>query len=395
MKPDRPRTACAAAAQDEVEQRRRREIVRSLTRWFARSARDLPWRREPMPGRRDPWASLVSELMLQQTQVARVLEKFPEFMARFPTPTHLARADEHDVLAAWSGLGYYRRARLLHAAAKAIVEQFGGAVPANPDDLRTLPGVGRYTAGAVASIVFGLGEPIVDGNVSRVLLRLRGLEQSPADAADWCWEEATALALAAGRHVGAFNEGLMELGALVCTPRTPSCGQCPLAGGCEAFARGLTDRIPAPKRPAARKGLTAHSVVVLSPGGKVLVERRPAKGLWAGMWQTPTLEVPRDASDEAPLFQHPPADLLSLLGLGFASLESSPPTTFSHATTHRDVLFVVWHARCARAAAAGKDRSWISPADVAGLALANPQRRIIEAAFSPSPRRRGSSVRGG
>lgn len=395
MKSERPRHACEAAAQDEAQLRRRRQIVRSLTRWFASNARDLPWRREHAPGRRDPWSSLVSELMLQQTQVARVLEKFPDFMARFPTPAHLARADEHDVLAAWSGLGYYRRARLLHAAAKAIAQQFGGEVPQNPEALRSLPGVGRYTAGAVASIVFGIGEPIVDGNVARVLLRLHGLEQSAAQAAEWCWEESAALARAAGKDVGAFNEGLMELGALVCTPKAPSCDRCPLSQGCAAFSKGLTDRIPTPKAPPSRKGLTAHSLVVRSASGRVLVERRPATGLWAGMWQAPTLEMPRDAADDAPLFRSPPPRMLESLGLGFVRLESSPPVTFAHTTTHREVLFVVWTSSCPRAVPPGENRRWIARGDLESLALANPQRRIIEGAFSPSPRPRGSSARDG
>src|SRR5690606_18237159 len=160
-----------------------------LCRWFHDHAREMPWRILP----RDPYHALVSEFMLQQTQVSRVLEKFPAFLARFPTLRHLARADEQDVLAAWSGLGYYRRARNLHAAARAIADRFDGRVPASADDLRSLPGVGRYTAGAVASIVFNQPVPIVDGNVARVLIRLEGRDLAADEGQPWAWTRAAEL----------------------------------------------------------------------------------------------------------------------------------------------------------------------------------------------------------
>jgi len=190
---------------------------------------------------RDPYFSLVSELMLQQTQVARVIEKFTEFVGRFPTVEALARADEGGVLAVWSGLGYYRRARHLHRAAREIVARFEGRVPTTVEELMTLPGVGRYTAGAVASMVFGRAEPLVDGNVARVLVRIEGRECSAAEGVAWAWERAGELVRIAeapkGQSAkrsllgpGVFNEGLMELGAVVCVPRGPRCGVCPVRG---------------------------------------------------------------------------------------------------------------------------------------------------------------------
>ncbi|MCA9294882.1 MAG: A/G-specific adenine glycosylase, partial [Phycisphaerales bacterium] len=215
--------------------------------WFRANARDLPWR-----AARSAYAGLVSESMLQQTQVARVVERFTQFMARFPTVHDLAAADEQEVLAIWQGLGYYRRARHLHQAAKAIVEEHDGVIPADINALRALPGVGRYTAGAIASIIYHRPEPIVDGNVYRVLARLDAQNKpaSDAEAQRWGWSRASELVQLA-RDPGAFNEGMMELGATICTPRAPACSDCPVRAGCRAHADGRADVIPPPKQRAA------------------------------------------------------------------------------------------------------------------------------------------------
>ncbi|MFG0315432.1 MAG: A/G-specific adenine glycosylase, partial [Phycisphaerales bacterium] len=197
-------------------------LTRALEAWFRASARELPWRTDT----RDPYRSLVSELMLQQTQVSRVIEKFGPFLERFPTVEALAAAPEDDVLAAWSGLGYYRRARLLHACAKAIVEHHDGVVPDSLDDLLELPGIGRYTAGAIASMVFGQRAPIVDGNVARVLLRVHNkpVPQTEKTTIDWAWQRAEEL-VGACDDPAVFNEAMMELGATVCVPKGPRCLQ--------------------------------------------------------------------------------------------------------------------------------------------------------------------------
>lgn len=370
-------------------------LAKALATWYPRVARDLPWRTRQTKeagSRRDPWGALVSELMLQQTQVARVLEKFEPFMTRFATPRMLAEAAEHDVLALWSGLGYYRRARLLHACAKAIVERHAGRVPESVDALRALPGLGRYTAGAIASIVFGAATPIVDGNVARVLLRVSARQGvTAADAMEWAWDEAEDLvnaAAAAGVDVGVMNEAMMELGATVCTPRLPRCDACPIAALCRARADGTQESIPEPKRAAARRAITAD-VLVIRRGDRVLVRRRPARGMWAGLWEAPTRERPGtpEGSGNA-------ADtLIADLGLTDAGLEPSlcalesgrPETAFLHKTTHRDVYFRVWRVTGERSRSVPKTKDeswrWVRLEELDGLGLSNPQAGILRAAL--------------
>lgn len=349
---------------------RDRALARALIAWFQAAQRDLPWRRTDAAGRRDPYASLVSELMLQQTQVARVVDHFAPFLARFPTPADLARADEHEVLAAWSGLGYYRRARALHAAARLIVDRFAGRVPSDPDDLRTLPGVGRYTAGAIASMVFGRPEPIVDGNVARVLLRLDADASLPTDRStvDRLWHRAGALVQIAGElgHAGAFNEGLMELGATVCTPSSPACTSCPIAKHCAAYKRGLTGTIPTPRPRTASSVLHAATVVVVNTRGQLLVERRGSSGLWASMLQAPTLEDPARAPTPSDLKRTLPLARVRRIG------------RLDHQTTHRLVRFVVYRGEpIPRARLAVGGRVWRSRRSLAGAELSNAQRRIL------------------
>lgn len=338
--------------------------------WFRRERRRLPWREPAGDGRsRDPYHALVSEFMLQQTQVSRVLEKFPLFIQRFPSVECLARADEHDVLALWSGLGYYRRARSLHAAAKAVVERFGGRVPAEVEELVTLPGVGRYTAGAISSIAFGRPAPIVDGNVARVLMRIEGRDapQTDPETVNWCWRRAGELATAA-EDPAAFNEGLMELGATVCTPRAPRCLYCPVRERCVAFATDRQDEIPPPKPRARQSELHAAVVLIRGAGGRLLVERRPSVGLWASLWQAPTLE-----RDDRPSRA---GELRAAFGL--ASVRKREAFTFK--TTHRIVRFTVYEGEAAdpgNAADPALPRAWRTAEEIAKLALSNPQRRIL------------------
>lgn len=349
-----------------------RWLTRSIARWFAANARDLPWRTEP----RDPWLSLMSEIMLQQTQVARVAERFHTFAERFPTPRAMADASVDDVLALWSGLGYYRRARLLHACATAIVERHNATVPASAEALHDLPGVGRYTAGAVASIAFGLEAPIVDGNVARVLLRVHGIEAA-ADGPGvqaWAWSRASELARAAAGSVGPASEGIMELGATVCTPASSRCDACPIRARCVAHDRGIVDRIPKPKTRAKRQPLSISALVVTDRRGRVLLEQRPSGGLWGGLWQPPSVEraVARPVSVQA---------MLESLGL-LDEVES--PTShgqFGFATTHRNIRVGVWSARARhatriRAACEGTAR-WFTQAELGGLGMASAQRKML------------------
>lgn len=352
-------------------------IAADLSRWFARDARDLPWRRK-----RGGYGALVAEAMLQQTQVARVVDRYREFMRRFPTVAALARASGQEVLAAWQGLGYYRRAASLHAAARMIVSDFAGRLPATAAELVKLPGVGRYTAGSIASIVHGERVPAVDGNVQRVLARLearRDRAQEPA-LMKWAWKRAAEL-VAQAEDPGAFNEGMMELGATVCTPRAPRCASCPLALSCRALARGTQDRIPAPGRPAPRLRVHHHAVVV-HRGEAVLLEQRPARGMWSSMWQVPTVEA------EEPLG---PAALARALPVPVRDLRNCG--SFEHSTTHRSIRFHVYAAKATARRNEPVRGTWRRPDGMDELPMSNAQRRVLAIAMAAAGPEVTSSLR--
>jgi A/G-specific adenine glycosylase len=343
-----------------VDDGRDRRRTSALCAWFERHQRDLPWRR-----RRDGYTALVSEAMLQQTQVSRVVERFEAFVRRFPTVRALAEADEQEVLAMWSGLGYYRRARLLHAAARQVVAEHGGRVPSDVDTLRTLPGVGRYTAGAIASIVHGRPAPLVDGNVQRVLARWDADETPPATdsaAAERAWERAGQL-VALADEPGVFNEGLMELGALICTPRAPSCLRCPVAAECEAARQGRQAEIPPPKPAAARRRVHHHALVIVRRG-RLLLEQRGDDGLWSRMWQPPAVEAAQRMGVEAvgAAFAERSLPLVRLRRLG----------DFDHHTTHRLVTFHVFGGTTRR-----RRGAWHELDRLAELPMSNAHRRLV------------------
>lgn len=258
-----------------------------LLAWFEAARRDLPWRRD-----RDAYRVWISESMLQQTRVEAVIPYFERFLARFPTVADLAAARVEDVLAAWSGLGYYRRARSLHEAARAVVERHGGVFPSARAELLALPGIGPYTAGAVASIAFDRPEPLVDGNVARVLARIFALD-APQESAGFraaTWDRATELvAELGGRSAGEWNQALMELGALVCVPREPRCPVCPIRSACAAYERGLALELPRPKRRPTVIEVELHVALVRS-GESWLMAQRPPGGRMAGLWELPTIE---------------------------------------------------------------------------------------------------------
>lgn len=345
---------------------RARRLARRIEAWFEPSARAFPWR--PTDGSaRDPYVSLVSEVMLQQTQAARVAERLPLFIARFPDARALASAEEGEVLSAWEGLGYYRRARMLHGAARAMVERHGGEVPRDVEALRALPGVGRYTAGAVASMAFGRREACVDGNITRVILRLQGAALEPGDGAceRFVWDAAGALVEACD-DPAALNEGLMELGATVCKPppHSPSCGECPLSRMCVARRQGRQDEIPRPKARAPVRELHHSCVVVRDRRGGVRVQQRGATGLWAGMWEPITLET-----------ESPAGESEARRWARVRSLEVIE--RFEHKTTHRLVRCVVW---CGEGAGRGTPGRWASAEEVARLAMSNAARRALRAA---------------
>lgn len=267
-----------------------REFQRRLLSWFAENARDLPWRRS-----RDPYAIWVSEIMLQQTRVAAVLDHYHRFLRRFPSVQDLAATAEDEVLAHWSGLGYYRRARLLHRAAQVVVNERNGNLPQTALELRALPGVGDYTSAAISSIAFAEAAACVDGNVERVLLRLRGWSEDSGTRAKIRAEAARLLDPA---HPGDFNQAMMELGATVCLPRSPLCLQCPVCGLCAT--RG---EHPARARKPMRAGNSAYAFLLRTRNrtAEVLLERRPPGAtLMPGMWELPALG-PKSAPEDAPI----------------------------------------------------------------------------------------------
>jgi A/G-specific adenine glycosylase len=339
-----------------LSRKRASKIADAIEGWFPRSARSLPWRKH-----RTGYGTLVSEYMLQQTQVQRVVASFTAFLRRYPNVRVLAGAQEENVLAAWSGLGYYRRARHLHRAAMAIRDRFGARVPRRVEDLLTLPGVGRYTAGAIASICFNERVAIVDGNVSRVLLRIAGCAASPeaAETRASVWAAAEVLVQQA-REPGVLNEGLMELGAMICTASSPRCGKCPLANVCVAYRTGRESIIPHPHRSPRWKTVHHHSVVVRR-GDLFFVEKRGESGLWAGMWQVPTIEADRALT---------PDEVRSQLGVKVDRLV--PAGAFEHRVTHRRITFHIFSAR-----SRAKMGNWQLPSAIPSLAMANPQRRIL------------------
>ncbi len=252
-----------------------------LLAWYRRSRRDLPWRRT-----RDPYRIWVSEIMLQQTTVRAVVPYYRRFIRLFPTVRALAAARRSEVLAAWSGLGYYRRARHLSAAARIIVTRHAGRFPRRPEDALALPGVGRYTAGAILSIAYGARLPVLDGNVARVLSRLHRVGGAESAARRRrLWRLAGGL-VAAAPSPGDLNQALMELGATVCTPAAPACAVCPLSRRCAARAAGLQERIPPSRRARAPVEVRA-AVAVVTRRGRYLLRRRSDPDLMHGLWEFP------------------------------------------------------------------------------------------------------------
>jgi A/G-specific adenine glycosylase len=256
----------------------KQSFQRQALAWYGRHQRDLPWRRSS-----DPYVVWVSEIMLQQTQVATVVPYFTRFMAQFPTVRALAEADEQAVLRQWEGLGYYRRARQLHRAARIVVEQFDGQFPRDLDSVRSLPGIGRYTAGAIVSIAFDTPAPILEANTVRLFSRLIGVRDAPASSAAQALLWQLAEAVVPRRRCGAFNQALMELGSLLCTPRAPRCHECPVSGLCAAFRSGDQERIPKPRASAQIEDVREAAVVVRR-GVKVLLRRCTVDERWGGLW---------------------------------------------------------------------------------------------------------------
>ena len=346
--------------------------------WYRAGHRDLPWRRT-----RDPYGIWVSEIMLQQTQVATVIPYYQRFMERFPTVEALAAAPEDEVLRLWSGLGYYLRARHLHHGAREVLSRHEGRIPEAIEELLRLPGIGRYTAGAIASIAFERAAPILDGNVTRVLCRLYGLrgdpKRAPLHARLWQLAEA----LIPEGEAGDFNQALMELGATVCTPASPRCDVCPLAERCEARRLGLQESLPELARPPAPTPLRMAAAVVWRASEVLLVKRstEPARGKnsghtwWAGMWQFPTGPVAPEESTAAAVVR------VARETAGLDVTSGAVAGLVRHGVTRWKITLEARHCLpiegeptpggCA-------DWRWSTLEETAQLALPAPQRRLVE-----------------
>ncbi|NIK11576.1 A/G-specific adenine glycosylase [Alkalibacillus almallahensis] len=253
-----------------------------LINWYYDQKRDLPWRRT-----QDPYHIWVSEIMLQQTQVDTVIPYFKHFMNHYPTVYELAHADQQDVLKAWEGLGYYSRARNLHDAVKEVVSTYNGQVPSDKKELKKLKGVGSYTQGAILSIAFNQPEPAVDGNVMRVMSRVLEIDEDIAKPKTKTVFEDIIRDIISEEDPSAFNQGLMELGALICQPKNPRCDQCPVQSHCQAYAKGIQTELPVKTKAKKQKQETYFTLILRDNTGNYLIEKRPDDGLLAGLWQFP------------------------------------------------------------------------------------------------------------
>lgn len=312
------------------------DAVSPLLAWYAEGGRSLPWRED-----RSPYHVWISEIMLQQTRIEAVIPYYNRFLAAFPTVTALAAAEEETLLKLWEGLGYYSRARNLKRAAEVLVREHGGALPASAEALRRLPGIGDYTAGAIASIAFGLPEPAVDGNVLRVVARLTADGRdvlSPAMKRD-VTEALRAVYPHTPEKARAMTEALMELGETVCIPNGAAhCEACPLSALCRARAEGVTDSIPY-RKPKPARTVEVRTVLLLSHGERVGIFRRPPEGLLGGLWEFPSADgclTPREVHE-----------LLALWGLTAENIEEGPAA--KHVFTHRE-----WHMTSYRAELTGE-----------------------------------------
>ncbi|HEX6939857.1 MAG TPA: A/G-specific adenine glycosylase [Longimicrobiales bacterium] len=355
------------------------EFRRSLLRHYDVHRRELPWRRDA-----DPYRVWVSEIMLQQTRVDAVVPYYERWMRRFPTLDALADADVDDVLRHWQGLGYYARARNLHRAARIVRERHRGRIPDDPAALRRLPGVGEYTAGAIASIAYGIAAPAVDANVRRVFSRLLD-DPDPAPAV----LRQAVEALVPPDRPGDFNQALMELGATVCTPRAPACDRCPVKAMCRAHANGTVAERPRPKASRPLPEDIVGTAVIVAADGALLLARRPAEGLLGGLWEFPGAvaapgEAPVDAARRAALAA---VDSATAAAGDTHARDASiaDPVQLGavvHTFSHRRVTYHAFVFATSGGGDGGRppraDRAWVAPDAVSGYALPTAQRRVLE-----------------
>ncbi|QFG00180.1 A/G-specific adenine glycosylase [Psychrobacillus glaciei] len=277
----------------------KKQVSNALVSWFEEEKRDLPWRKT-----KDPYKIWVSEVMLQQTKVDTVIPYYERFLTKYPSLESLANAEEEELLKEWEGLGYYSRARNLQAGVKEVIEEYHGVVPSTRKEISTLKGVGPYTAGAVLSIAYGVPEHAVDGNVMRVLSRLLLIKEDIAKPKSKKIFEEAVMELIDEENPSSLNQGLMELGALICTPTKPKCLLCPVREFCTAFFEGMQEELPIKTSNKKTKLHKMKAVVIETKDGKILLEKRPSKGLLASMWQFPMVELPTTSHTIEELIEH-------------------------------------------------------------------------------------------
>lgn len=348
-----------------------RAFTAAVLTWFERHGRhDLPWQQDPSPYR--VW---VSEIMLQQTQVAVVMPYFERFMARFPDLSTLAAAELDEVLRHWAGLGYYARARHLHAAAQVICDQHQGQFPTRIDALQALPGIGRSTAGAIVSLALGQPEPILDGNVKRVLARAFAIPGWPGQTAVLARLWALAEDLIAtvepqpGNRVSAYNQALMDLGATLCTRRSPVCPRCPLQAHCLAHATQSVHHYPAPKPKVTKPIRNTRWLLVRDPSGRLLLEQRAPAGLWGGLWTWPELATDQDL------------DLWCRQHLGVKPQRVEKLAKRRHSLSHFELDIhpvLIELAQAPTQVAEGDRQAWVQASAIGERALPTPVRQLLE-----------------
>lgn len=308
-----------------------RELADILLKWYADNRRDLPWRSS-----RDPYLVWISEIILQQTRVSQGLAYYNRFAGEFPTVFHLARASEPEVLKCWQGLGYYSRARNLHKTSKLVAEKYHGQFPSTPDELIKLPGIGRYTAAAIASIAFGEPVPVVDGNVIRVISRLFGITGNSRSPSVYRMIHDTMKELMGNLPPGIFNQSVMEFGALQCTPLSPGCRDCPLQAHCFAFARQMVEQLPAkPIKPVVSIRYFNYLVISVNKDGVevVLLNKRTGKDIWHNLYDFPSVENDRLIDPEELAVSK---EIRELLGEEWTLQHVAGPVI--HLLTHRKII---------------------------------------------------------
>jgi A/G-specific adenine glycosylase len=355
----------------------RKSFQRRLLAWFSAHRRDLPWRAS-----RDPYRIWVAEIMLQQTRIAAVLPYYERFLKNFPSVESLARAPQEKILKLWSGLGYYSRARNLHRAAKEIVARHGREFPRSLEAALALPGIGRYTAAAVLSIAYDQPFAVLDGNVARVLARLSAIRGDLRAPVRWRQLSELAQELLAQEAPGDWNQALMELGEVICTPQNPRCAACPVARSCRARAMGLTGEIPAARRKRAPVKIRIAAAILRDPRGRTILVRDPGAHddvLFSRMWQFPAVEVARHAETELA------AHVREILQLSGAPLRLQPLPSARHGVTFRNITLLPFLAGVAELPELPRTRV-LALSRLAEIPVSSATRKIAAAAMASDPR---------